>query len=487
MRTPTVGMSAGSARTSRFARLTSLDRMFFHLETADWPGHFGGLVVVEGRALLDGSGQLRLHEIREHVSRRLAQVPQLRRRRHVPGPLGGGPLWVDDHRFDIQYHVQETCVDRPGGDPQLLDAAARLYGQLLNRERPLWELWFLNGVSDGRVGVLLKLHHSVADGLAAVAIMGSLFDVQPDTPDPVPDQWVPNPVPGAWSLVADNLSAKVRAARRAAPMLAHPLRAVEGARLRLRVARDAFGASAPRTSLNQVVRSGRRIRFLRLDLGAVKKVAHAHPATVNHVVLDLWAEGLRALMEHREEPTAGIELITNIPVSLRSASGARTIDNQVGFLALPLPVWEPDIQRRLDLIVRTTRKAKADQRPALMAGVLAAASALPMAKYLTAHQHSVNARASYVIGPRAPVYVLGARILDILPITRLFGNVGLTLLAFSYAGHISLVVTADATAFPDLDRLMAGMEQGWDELSGAHRAELIEGEMRVADAAVAVR
>jgi WS/DGAT/MGAT family acyltransferase len=401
--------------------------------------------------------------------------------------LGGGVLWVDDHRFDIRYHVRETSVERPGGDPQLLDAAARLYGQLLSRERPLWELWFLNGVSDGRVGVLLKLHHSVADGLAAVAIMGSLFDVQPDAPDPVPDQWVAKPVPGARALVADNLSYKVRAVGRAAAMLAHPRLVVEGARLRIRVAREAFGPSAPRTSLNQVVRSGRQIRFLRLDLGAMKKVARAHPATVNHVVLDLWAEGLRALMRYRHEPTSGIELMTNIPVSLRSAREARTIDNQVGFLALPLPVWEPDIQRRLDLIVRTTRKAKTDQRPALMAGFLAAASALPIAKYLSAHQHSVNVRASNVIGPPVPMYVLGARILDILPITRLFGNVGLTLLAFSYAGQISLVVTADATAFPDLDVLMAGMEQGWHQLVGAHRADLIEGEMRVADAAVAVR
>jgi hypothetical protein len=120
-----------------------------------------------------------------------------------------------------------------------------------------------------------------------------------------------------------------------------------------------------------------------------------------------------------------------------------------------------------------------------MAGFLAAASALPMAKYLTAHQQSVNVRASNVIGPPVPVYVLGARILDVLPITRLFGNVGLTLLAFSYAGHISLVVTADVSAFPDLGVLMAGMEQGWHELIGAHRAELIEGGSLVADAAVA--
>jgi diacylglycerol O-acyltransferase / wax synthase len=166
------------------------------------------------------------------------------------------------------------------------------------------------------------------------------------------------------------------------------------------------------------------------------------------VVLVLWSGGLRTLMLHRNEPTSGIELITNMPVSLRSASDARTIGNELGFMALPLPVWEADVQRRLDLIARTTRKAKAEQQPVAMAGFLAAAFALPIGKSFAAHQHSVNVRVSNVIGPPVPVYALGARILDVLPITRLFGNVRLTVCAFSYAGQISLVVTRRRDRLP---------------------------------------
>lgn len=472
-------MSTGTANASRtdhrrrtaVARLTSLDLMFLRLENPAWPGHVGGLALVEGRPLLNTSGQLRLQEIRERVNRRLAHVPQLRRL-HFPGPLGGRALWVDDHQFDIQHHVHETAVEPPGGELQLLDAAAGLYGKLLDRGHPLWELWFLTGLSDGRVGVLLKLHHSVADGMAAVTIMGSLFDFEADAPEPVPEQWVPEPIPGGWSLLADNFSGKIQAAGRAAAMLTHPLRLVRGARVRMRVARQALGQSnAPRTSLNQVVGPGRRIRFLRLDLAAMKEAAHAHEAKVNDVVLDLWSGGLRQLLLPRAEPTSGVELITNEPVSLRPASGARTIGNQVGFLALPLPVWEPDAQHRLDLIARTTRKAKSEQQPAAMAGFLAASTATPwIGKSYPMHQHTVNVKDTNVIGPPRPVYVLGARIHVILPITRLFGNVGLTLCAFSYAGQISLVVTADATAFPDLDVLMAGMEQDWHALTGSHIA-----------------
>jgi WS/DGAT/MGAT family acyltransferase len=443
--------------------------MFLHLETPDWPGHFGGLAVVEGKALQHDAGQLRVAEIRERIDRRLVHVPQLRKRLHFPIPLGGKPLWVDDQRFDVRNHVHETAVEPPGEDPQLLDAAARVSGHLLDHRRPLWELWFLTGVSHGRIGVLLKLHHSVADGTAAVAIMGSLFDLQPDTPDPAPERWIPEPVPGAWLLIADNLSNKIRTLADALGKLAHPLRLIREARLRIRVARDALGkADAPRTSLNQVVRSGRRVRLLRLDLGAVKQAAHAHDAKVNDVVLDLWTGGLRQLMLHHGEPTAGIELITDIPVALRRGSDARTVGNQLGFIDLPLPVREPDVQRRLGLIVATTSRAKAEQHKVAMARFLAAASAIPLAKFLTAHQHSVNVRVSNVAGPPVPVYVLGARVLEILPIMRLFGNVGLTLCAFSYAGQISLVVTADAGAFPDLDVLMGGMEREWHTLIAAH-------------------
>ena len=449
------------------ARLSSLDLMFLHLESPDWPGHFGALAVVEGKALLTSSGRLRLPEVRERLDRRLSHVPQLRRRLHFPGPLGGKPLWVDAHQFDIRQHVLEASVGAPGTDLQLLDTAARLYGKLLHSGRPLWELWFLTGLSDGRLGVLLKLHHSVADGMAAITIMGSLFDFGPGDADPEPETWAPEPIPTWWSLVVDNFWTKIRAATRVVGILVRPQRLVRGAQARIRVAREAMGqTNAVRTSLNQVVRSGRRIGFLRVDLGTMKEVAHAHGAKVNDVVLDLWSGGLRELMLHRGEPTSGVELVATMPISLRAARDARTIDNEVGFVALPLPIWEADAQRRLDLIVGTTHKAKSEQQSGAIAGFLAAASAMPFGKSFAAHQHTVNVKVTNVVGPAVPVYVLGARILDILPITRLFGNVGLTLAAFSYAGQMTLVVTADSNAFPDLDVLITGMERDWHALDG---------------------
>jgi WS/DGAT/MGAT family acyltransferase len=440
--------------------------MYLRGESAIWPGHFGGLAVLEGKALLDDAGRLRLGEIRDRLDRRVARIPQLRRRVLFSGLLRGRPLWVDDDRFAIEDHVDERAVPSPGDDVQLLETAAQVYESLLDRRRPLWELWFLTGLGDGRVGALLKLHHALADGQAAVAIMGSLFDFEPDAPDPALEPWTPEPIPSGWSLLADSLTTKIRTAASWARALAHPRELLRRGRIFAQVARKSLGVEgAPRTSLNRRVGAGRRVRFLRLDLATMKEVAHAHGGKVNDVVLALWSGGLRELLLYRGEPVAGVELTTGQPVSTRSAADA-TIDNQVGTVVLPLPVWEADVGRRLDLMVGTTQKVKARQRPAAIMGVLVGLTATPVGRYFMLHQRATNVLVTNVIGPPLPVYVLGARILDILPIIDLEGNIGVTLCALSYAGRVFLVVTADAAGFPDLDVLMAGMEREWDDLTG---------------------
>lgn len=454
----------------RIVRLTPFDRMYLRDEREAWPCHFGGLAVVDGGPLLDASGRLRLDEIRDRLDRRLALVPDLRQRLHVPGRMRGGPLWVDDDRFAIAHHVHEAVVDAPGGDAQLLDAAARVYAGLLDRTRPLWELWFLTGLSDGRVGVLFKLHHAVADGNAAVAVMGSLFDLDPDAADPVPAPWRPAPVPRDSALVADHLAARAQSLVRLSVAVTHPRRILGAARVFLMVTRRMVGQKgAPRTSLNGVVQVGRRIRFLRLDLDAIKRAGRTHEGTVNDVVLDLWAGGLRRLLASRGEPVAGVELVTAQAVSTRSATDG-SIDNQAGTIVMRLPIWEADAARRLDLVVRTTRAAKAGQRSAAIAGVVAGLSATPIAQYFNIHQRAVNVIATNVVGPAVPMFVFGARILEILPIIQLVGNVGLTLCAFSYTGEVFLVVTADAAGFPDLHVLVEGMDRDWQALVGTRTA-----------------
>ena len=405
-----------------------------------------------------------MEEIAGRLNGRLRHAPQLRRRVHFPGPLQGRALWVEDDQFDIHRHVREKAVDPPGGDAELLDAAARICEQLLDRSRPLWELWFLTGLTGGRVGVLLKLHHSMADGIAAVMLMAALFDAEPGAPEPgapepVSKPWMPQRIPKRSQLLADNLSMQMARVRRAGATLAHPIQLAKALHVLAGVARRALRpARAPGTSLNRRVETGRRIRFLPLNLAAVKHVAHAHQGKVNDVVLTIWTGGLRHLLVSRAEPVARLEPITTVPTSSRTASSTGTIDNEFGAMSLPLPVWQADVERRLDLIIDRTRDAKAGQHPAAVMGLLAGLSATPLGRYFAAHQRAVNVEVTNVIGPPGPVYLFGARALAILPIVGPVGNVGLILCAFSYAGQLFLVVTADAHGFPDLDVLMAGLE-----------------------------
>jgi hypothetical protein len=199
----------------------------------------------------------------------------------------------------------------------------------------------------------------------------------------------------------------------------------------------------------------------------VKAAAHAHGGKVNDVVLDLWTGGLRRLLVARGERVAGVRLIAALAVSMRPTTDAVTIDNRAGTVVLPLLVGEADARHRLDLIVRTTRETKAGQPPAAIMAVLAGLSATPIGRYLNVHQRATNVIVTNVAGPPVPMYVFGARILEVIPIVQLVGNIGLTLCAFSYAGRLSLVVTADADGFPDLDVLMDGMERDWEALIGS--------------------
>ncbi|HEU5202919.1 MAG TPA: wax ester/triacylglycerol synthase domain-containing protein, partial [Candidatus Limnocylindrales bacterium] len=336
-------MNAGIEAAPGIQRLTTVDRMYLHDERRAWPCHFGGLAIVDGSAMKHAAGRLPIEELGDHLGRRLAAIPRLRQRMHAPGLLQGGPLWVDDEDFAIERHVHQATVDAPGDDAQLLETAARIYAGLLDRSRPLWELWLLNGLSDDRVGILVKIHHAVADGSAAVAIVSSLFDLEPEATGRPTARLATAPVPSGRALFADNVTRKSRAVGRLLAAVRHPRPILEALRIFVLVmSRSAGQQGAPRTSLNGVVRAGRRVRFLRFDLTEMKAVAHAHGGKLNDLVLDLWAGGLRRLLLSRGEPVEGIELKVGQAVSLRQASGQEAVDNQTGSIVLPLPLGEAD-------------------------------------------------------------------------------------------------------------------------------------------------
>jgi WS/DGAT/MGAT family acyltransferase len=248
-----------------------------------------------------------LRRARRRLERRLARVPRLRKIAPAAPTLCGPPLWVDDPAFSIARHVKSKALAPPGDDASLLNATEALLRPLLDRAHPLWELWFLTGQEGGEFGMLFKVHHAVADGLAAVALLMAFLDLAPDAPDPPLVAWTPAPGPSTWALFTDNMR---RWQDSLLSALAHPLHLMRSAGWTLadsvRLLR--LSNSAPRTSLNALPRLQRRIRVMRVELEAARAVAHARNAQVNDVVLTVVSGGVRELLMARGEPVYGLEL-----------------------------------------------------------------------------------------------------------------------------------------------------------------------------------
>jgi diacylglycerol O-acyltransferase / wax synthase len=451
----------------RIRRLTAADASNLAYETVAAPLHIGTIAVLEGERLLDPTGILRLALMKNRLERRMALLPQLRRRLYTPGLLGGRPLWVDDPSFSIVDHVHEAIVDPPGEEGELLAAAERILRPPLDRGRPPWELWFLTGLAGGHVGLILKLHHAVTDGMGLVALLGALLDLEPDAPDPDPVSWSPTPAPGHWELVIDNLAEHLAGLNRAARWLGHPLRLVQA--MREVAAEVGTGmrdfTRAPRSSINGPISPGRELRSIRFSLAEAQAAAHASGAKVNDVLLDLAAGGLSAVLEARAEQIASVELIVSVPVSLRSGETGPKLGNQTGVITLPLPVGEPDAHRRLELIAAASRSAKAEQKPAHIEALMAWLAATPVARAFVTRQRIVNTFVTNVMGPPMPLFLLGARVLDALPVVPIAGNVRVSFGVVSYAGTLSVLVVADAATSADLDVLVAGMRATWSQLA----------------------
>jgi diacylglycerol O-acyltransferase len=399
--------------------------------------------------------------VRAHIEGRLHLVPRLRQVLFQPD-LGLGPwLWADDPRFDIRRHVLARPVPPPGDEAALLRTVEELNEPPLARSRPLWELWVLTGLADGRVAMLIRLHHVVADGIAALALLGSWFDFAPDAPSPMPPAWHPAPIPSRRDLVADNLRRRSAGIARGISALLHPRRWWRQATTTMRTLGKSLSEGlAPRSSLNGPVGTHRRLVLVRADLDRVKTVAHAHGAKVNDVVLTAVSGGARELLRSRSQLAPGLTLRAMVPVSERSSVDASVGGNLVAMMVVPLSVGEPDPIPRLERIAKETAQRKG--RP------LRQWARFP--SFLTAlmnRQRLVNLFTSNVPGPPAPMYFAGARVFEVFQIGPVQGNVRLSVGVLSYAGRLHFDVVGDADSLPDLDVFARGLVRTLEEMGAA--------------------
>jgi diacylglycerol O-acyltransferase / wax synthase len=441
-------------------RLTPLDASNLRIERHGLPMNVAALAILEGRALLDASGDLPLETIRVRIEQRLHLAPRLRQRLYRPGFGLGAPVWVDDAGFDITRHVRTQPVPAGSGEAALLAACVELNDRPFDQAHPLWEIWLLTGAPAGRVAMLIRFHHVLADGIAALLLLGTLFDSAPEAPDQAGPPWTARPLPTRSQLLDDTLHRSITGIRRGVRKIEHPRRALAPAmtwfRQALQLARE---GRAPRTSFNRPVGSHHRVLLVRADLEQAKQVAHAHHATVNDVVLCTIAGGARALLAGRGELQHLPVLKVSVAASVRAPASASQAGNLVGILLVPLPVGEEDPIRRLEQIARATAERK--RLPPYQ----------PAARFLQRwmirvmnRQRRINLLMSNLPGPPQPLYFAGAKILEVFQIGVVQGNVAIQVGALSYAGQLNFDIVADANLVPDLTVFASGMIEDLEQL-----------------------
>ena len=458
-------------------RLTSTDASFLHQEGPASHMHIGGVLLFEGPPPP-------FDDYLDHVRGRLHLVPRYRQKLATPPFETGRPVWVDDPNFNIEYHVRQTALPSPGTEEQLFLLASRIASQPLDRTKPLWESWMVEGIEpkDGkgeeRFALLFKTHHSLVDGVSGVDLATVLFDMnrEPTPPQADLEPWRPSPVPSAIDLVfagirgAVNTGAEI--ATRALAAVSSPTMSVQTVRDAVEGIGEIFWAAlnpAPETPLNVEIGPHRRFAVVRQELADYKEVKNAFGGTVNDVVLTVVSGSLANWLHSRGIRTEGLEMRALVPVSVRTENQRGTLGNQLTVMRGPLPVYISDPVTRLG-VVRQAMDGLKESKQALGAATIAAVNnlapptMLAQASRLNFSTRLFNLIVTNIPGPQFPLYVLGRQLEDLFPLAFLPENHALAIAIMSYNGGIDFGLLGDFDALPDIDLIANGIEDGLQEL-----------------------
>ena len=460
-------------------RLTALDTSFLHLEDAASHMHVASVMLFEG-------SPPPYDDLLDAIERRLHLVPRYRQRLAFVPLQQGRPKWVDDPHLNLRYHVRATALPAPGDEDQLKELAGRVFAQQLDRDKPLWEIWLVDGLEGDRFALLSKTHHALVDGISGVDIISVLFDTSPDPVAPTDpgDHWLPRPMPSSAQLLGEALVERgtipSEVARSVRAVFRGPRRILSGARdAAVGVGAMAWAGlnPAPTSPYNQSIGPHRRFTWVRADLNEIKAIKNELGGTVNDVVLSAVAGALGKHLRRRGQNTDGLELKAMIPVSVRADVERGALGNRVAAMMAPLPVWCQDPVARLD-IVREELKGLKSSGQAVGAQVLteltgfAPPTVMGQAARLVSRQRMFNVVVTNVPGPQFSLYLAGRRMLDPFPMVPLAKNQALGIALLSYAGKINFGLVGDWDLMWDLDDFGDDIRDSLEELAEAAGVEL---------------
>jgi WS/DGAT/MGAT family acyltransferase len=451
-------------------RLSSVDAGFLHMEEDGAHMHIGALAVFPGPAPS-------IAQFRDHIGSRLPQLPRYRQRVQQMPWGTGRPLWVEDVHFRLDFHVRHTALPAPGGERELLNLVDRVIGQRLDRDKPLWEMWLVEGLEDGRWALVAKTHHAMVDGVSGVDLMSVLFDLTPEVRAAEPVPWLPRRTPGAAGLLVRGTQGLVRnvveLGGRGVDAALHPgaaVRSTVGAVSALGEALQPFLDAAPGTPLNRKPGPHRRVAIVQTSLADHKAAkAGADGATVNDVVLAAVAGALGRFLAERGLDTDGLELRACVPVSLRTDAQRGALGNEIAIMNAPLPVSVADPVHRLARVRESMEHLKSSKQAVGARVLTSLENALPPAILARASRLGFSSRlynllVTNVPGPQVPLYLLGRELVELVPLAFLAPEHTVAVGVMSYHGRVAYGLIADADAVPDLDKLAAHLRTSLDEL-----------------------
>lgn len=465
-----------------YERLTALDNSFLLLERPNAYMHVASVCIHDAAPLQSEDGGVDIQRIRKGVAGVLHRIPRYRQKLAWI-PLAGTPVWVDDAEFRIEYHIRHTALPRPGETIQLKRLAARVMAQRLDRARPLWEIWIVEGLADGRFAVISKTHHCMIDGVSGVDLMNVIMSPEPDAPVAEAPPFVPRRAPTDFELARDEALRQLRmpaqALRGLGALSQVAAREAGAARReilsRLRSAALTLGTGLRRVSatpFNRPIGPHRRFDWTTHPLAEIKAIRRALGGSLNDVVLAIVAGAVRRFLEYRRVDVRGLKFRVLAPVSVRDESESGALGNRVSAWFVPLPISEAAPAARLRAIAEVTEGLKA-QRSAVGAQLLTQAAEWTPATLLSLGARNAtrlqpfNFVVTNVPGPQLPLYLLGARMRETYPLVPLVDGSGFGIALFSYDGRLHWGFNADYELMPDLKRMVAFVDDAFAELCKA--------------------
>jgi WS/DGAT/MGAT family acyltransferase len=458
-------------------RLGPQDASFLYIESPTVHQHVGGLAVLDPSTA--PSGKLTYDDLVRVISSRLHLAPRFRQKVLFPPLSLARPVWVDDANFDLAFHLRRAALPSPGGRRELIDYVQRVISRPLDRTKPLWEAYLIEGMQDGLAAILTKVHHAMVDGLAAIDLASALYDFSPEPQVLTSPPWTPEREPTQYELFEDALREQ----------LTHPFQGVVDLAQRTmetpsRVAREVGdiveglreivgrGVLAPPGPFNQRVGPNRRFAMTEEPVQTFRDIKRALKATVNDVVLATVAGSLYRLLRRRKEPTRDRILRAMVPVSVRSKDERSVMGNRVSSIFVDLPVGPMGAKRRLATITEQTRSLKESNQAVgaeflINIGTWAPPTIHAMAARAASRSRVINLVVSNVPGPQLPMYIAGAKLLAQYPIMPIAQNMGLSIAVTSLAGTMAFGITADWDTLPDVEFLAQAIDES---LTGLRKA-----------------